>query len=1018
MSDEGFGPDVVQTFGGLCTQVDPTQVPKGMSPNCSDVKFAPGVVSGRDGYAIHTTNSSPVTSIASFVRKGLLGQVQLPYSGYLFSGRALLAMYADGSIRVESPEGVENDLYTPGNEGSGNGGLDYLTNAGAGTKYGKNLVMKGVTLNQRQYMAFSDGQNPMAPPARWEPISAFSGTLTSGFQRLSRMALTNPSFAAAQGAAGTVTTGTRFIFYVGITGSGYYTRASNIVSINLADSLHTISLSGIGVGAGTSDIVTRQVFMTLPAGSVSGPYYSIPSLFTIPNNTATALANINFSDTSLVAGDNGTDLLTKVWLPPCVGLTKYGSRLVAWGVLPEQTGGLVSGLSPATNNIDGLSFDSTVLAWSGPAAGGSFAAANGAFGNVLTLAGAGAGSVGSTSITLNADFAVGLFKIGHRYRVRARVKMTAAGISGGGSIQVSLTAPSSTLVPSQAFPVTSDWSVQTTSATPPTNANTFVDGTGNVTLTINGFNIPSGQTAWVDEVAIVDDSPGDSASTLWVSVSSRVNSEDFDVAKSPVQISPGDGEAVRSCWQDSGNIYAAKDHSLWYATDNGSDPATWNFSQLSSVCGAAGVNAVDLANGFAILACRSGVYQFAGGQPLKISQEIEPTWRTIDPTQRYRIWVAIDAEKQVVRIGVPTNPAYQGCDKILILDYTEGWDIGYGYHYPSIGGNGRKWSIDNVKSNCGIMAERDDGSRSFFLGGGRTAANDLQVSYPPVTGWAATGWTLSPSPTITTSTGQPINGYNKDTEFQYTLHVPTTAIWVGPNNVPAGSYFTVSVRLRRMDQGNSPPNSFPYSAFLRSPWTNVADVPITITNSWQRFVATFGPAPNGTTPETFKLDLLTLSSSLTIAIGGIQCQIVQYDNGECPTFGSAVTGFSSGIIATPIAGQTYDFDGQITPTYETASLGAPLGRSTYDKFVLRAYGAGQMRNFLVFADGSTFALDAVQPPVLTALPRNDIEQKCSQSDTFVRFRATTGAKNATFSLRRLGYLFKASEYSAFRGKQT
>ena len=184
MSTEGFAPDVLNAFGGLCTLIDRAEMPKGISPNCQNVAFAPGVVRSRDGFGIEITNSSGVQSIASFLASGI---------------RRLLVLYRDGTLRQEYPEATETNVIA---------------------SWGQNQIMKACTLYGRKYMAFSDGLVPTSPPLQWD------GT------NLSRVTQPGPTSDPAAYPDATLSTinasaftgGYRFLAVSFLTRMGYLTR--------------------------------------------------------------------------------------------------------------------------------------------------------------------------------------------------------------------------------------------------------------------------------------------------------------------------------------------------------------------------------------------------------------------------------------------------------------------------------------------------------------------------------------------------------------------------------------------------------------------------------------------------------------------------------------------------------------------------------------------------------------------------------------------------------------------------
>ena len=104
-------------------------------------------------------------------------------------------------------------------------------------------------------------------------------------------------------------------------------------------------------------------------------------------------------------------------------------------------------------------------------------------------------------------------------------------------------------------------------------------------------------------------------------------------------------------------LYVLKEKSLYSTSDTGvSEPNKWTFKEVSQKVGTCGPLSYDLGEGWMITACRPGVYFFEGGEPIKISQEIQPVWDLINwqnPAVAASIWIRNDEQTKRVTIGVP-----------------------------------------------------------------------------------------------------------------------------------------------------------------------------------------------------------------------------------------------------------------------------------------------------------------------------------------------------------------------------
>jgi hypothetical protein len=139
-----------------------------------------------------------------------------------------------------------------------------------------------------------------------------------------------------------------------------------------------------------------------------------------------------------------------------------------------------------------------------------------------------------------------------------------------------------------------------------------------------------------------------------------------------------------------------------------------------------------------VIAHRSGLYLFAGGEPVKISQEIQPLWNTIHWQFGHTLWVAVDPKERRILVGAPFGTA-NSPNKVLLLDYRD-LDTGSEIvsqppiHVTFTGrktamDKTRKWSPWSIAANSCAVLERSDGTAAVAFGGG----------VPGVGGGGATG---------------------------------------------------------------------------------------------------------------------------------------------------------------------------------------------------------------------------------------------------------------------------------------
>jgi hypothetical protein len=158
------------------------------------------------------------------------------------------------------------------------------------------------------------------------------------------------------------------------------------------------------------------------------------------------------------------------------------------------------------------------------------------------------------------------------------------------------------------------------------------------------------------------------------------------------------------------------------------EPANWTLTEVSTTVGTFSVNGVDVGEDWAAIADRSGLYLFDGGEPVKISQEIQPLWDTINWEAGETLWVRVDTRAKRILVGVPIGAATQP-NRVLMLDYrslqTADQIVSMATIHPSsysgrmyAAAGSRKWAPWLISANGATLAERPNGSAQLFLGNG------------------------------------------------------------------------------------------------------------------------------------------------------------------------------------------------------------------------------------------------------------------------------------------------------------
>ena len=179
-------------------------------------------------------------------------------------------------------------------------------------------------------------------------------------------------------------------------------------------------------------------------------------------------------------------------------------------------------------------------------------------------------------------------------------------------------------------------------------------------------------------------------------------------------------------------LYIVKEGSLGYLSDTpNQEPANWNpFREVSNVAGAAGINAYDVGEEWAIMACQNGLYAFNGGAPVPIHEEILEIWRAINWRYGHTICVRNDVANRHILISVPMATPNQWCpdfpvnsnptspNVVLCLDYKgietiEELMQGAPMHITMMGQLAvhdlrRKWSLWSITSPYMAICKRSE----------------------------------------------------------------------------------------------------------------------------------------------------------------------------------------------------------------------------------------------------------------------------------------------------------------------
>ncbi len=204
--------------------------------------------------------------------------------------------------------------------------------------------------------------------------------------------------------------------------------------------------------------------------------------------------------------------------------------------------------------------------------------------------------------------------------------------------------------------------------------------------------------------------------------------ESYDGIDGLLSVAENNGQALTAAFKLRERLYFVKEHSLHVTQDDGTnEPALWSISEVSRRVGTPSVRGVGIGEDWVVIAHRTGLYIFNGGEPLKISQEIQPTWNQINWQYGQTLWVTVDTKERRIFVGAPLGTATTP-NTVLMLDYRDLDSADDIASRPPINitlagrktanDKTRKWSPWTIAANSCANIERPDGTAVVAIGAG------------------------------------------------------------------------------------------------------------------------------------------------------------------------------------------------------------------------------------------------------------------------------------------------------------
>lgn len=562
--------------------------------------------------------------------------------------------------------------------------------------------------------------------------------------------------------AGVIAAGTRKCCYSFLTRNGYITQPSPITTFTVPSGASSLVVSNLLLGP--NDVIARIIHLTAAEG---GNFYNIPQNVSVLDNGVTVIntatwvldntsvsATLSFSDAVLLAASQidiqGNNLFETAELGSSLGFIPYAGRIFAIGEQNKITnfinwsfdGGIAGGTGSTATFPAGWTVDPTN-------GGGGSVIDSPIFGSAYSIT----NSTGSTQAVLGMisqtafqdEFEVPIIQASTLYSVR----VTAAVPTGPTTGQIVVDLFSAAL--GQAL---GTYTLQLS-----TLATTMLISSGTMLTTVlapvpNDLSLRLYATNILDTVQITIDRievfPTDQPNLSTIVTGSYINNfEAFDQVTGVISGAVQNQQPIRSAFELFDVLYLVKTKS-YVAIRNvdGLEPVFWGTPRTGSqavgtpsIYGVtSGIDTPNAGEEWAIIAGEAGAFIFNGGEPIKLSEEIQQLWNQINWRYGHTLWVQNDITNRRILIGIPlktpntwlptgfipddSNPVTPNV--VLELSYKQLTTAGELAHSvgvrPTYSGKllstdyTRKWSVWPISVPAAAFITRSDTTSPIFFG--------------------------------------------------------------------------------------------------------------------------------------------------------------------------------------------------------------------------------------------------------------------------------------------------------------
>ena len=574
-------------------------------------------------------------------------------------------------------------------------------------------------------------------------------------------------------ASGQIAAGVRKVCYSFLTRSGYITKPSPIFTFTVPEGVSKIAIANLLTGP--PNVIARIIHLTAANGS---NFYNLPEpVPPVPNtigdvgsdstyvrDNVTTNVQLNFADATLLGGiqidTEGNNLFATNELGSSVGFIPYAARIFAIGeqnkinnwlnwsfdggtIVTQSSAGAgggagVNSTSPAGWTVDPTNGDGGAVVAS-PIFGTAYQIANDS-GSDQTFWGM------ITQPMFEDEFKVPIIQASTTYSVR--VTASFSGDPGSSSnLVVELFSPSvnrflgAALIPFTSM--TATMQIFTGSLLPTALAPVPND----LVIRVYATNFKAGAIVTIDRI---EPFPTENPVLSTQILGSYVNNfEAFDVNTGKVDASIQNQQPIKSAFTLFESLYAVKSSSLVETEDNGTtEPVGWRTRTISNSVGTlsiygvtTGIDEPNVGEEWAVITGRAGAFIFTGGEPVKLSEEIQSLWNQINFRYAHTMVVKNDIINRRIMILAPvkvpntwipagiipadSNPTTPNV--MLMLNYRQLTTASELADRPQVHTSGfagktlaldmtRKWSVWTIKAPCMAFLEQGDNTAPLFLG--------------------------------------------------------------------------------------------------------------------------------------------------------------------------------------------------------------------------------------------------------------------------------------------------------------